>query len=173
MAASILSQDLIAICLILSKGDTRTKLEEVIQVVENYQDLSDRHFGITRQDFRNLLWKLLYFDLSINKELDEVELREVISDILGFGYAHFNDEGESMTGFDDSLEPDESEVLDAAYWYGYSEEAYRNRRQIKRDMKTFFIEPQNPTPQQVMEFLSRQGIGKHLLYHCSRPGKSS
>jgi len=201
MPASILAQDLLAICLIFSKGDTRTKLEEITRGVESYQESSDRHFGISRQDFRNLLWKLLYFDLSIGKKLDEVErwkiipdtlldevelweiipdilldtveLWEIIPDILGYRCAHFNDEGEGMSSFDDSLDPDESEISNAEYWYGYSEEMYRNRIQIKQDMKVFFSKPQIPMPQQVMEFLLRHGIDRHLLYHCSRPGKAS
>jgi len=173
MAASILSQDLLAICLLLSKGDTRTKLEEIVRAAESYQESYDRHFGISRGDFRTLLWKTLYFELSLSKELDEVELGEVIPGILGFSYAHFNDGGECMIDSNESLDPDESEILDAEYWYGYSEKAYRNRIQTKRNMKAFFTKPQNPTPRQVIEFLSQHGIDKHLLDHCSRQGESS
>ena len=55
MPASILTEDFLAICLILAKGNLNIELEEIICRVEAFQRSSDRHFGISRYDFRNAI----------------------------------------------------------------------------------------------------------------------
>jgi len=51
MPAAILTENFLGICLILAKGDINMMLEEVIGRAEDYQMLSDRHFGIYKSDF--------------------------------------------------------------------------------------------------------------------------
>ena len=72
MAASILSQDLVGVCLILCKGNTRMDLEKMIQKAEEFQDNNNRHFGISRSDLRGLFLMLLW-DLGIKKEFKQVD----------------------------------------------------------------------------------------------------
>ena len=101
MAAEILSQDIIAICLVLSEGNLTMSLGELIERVEQYQERQDRHFGLSRQDFRGLFRNWLC-DLGLAK-LDDfsplaprcpIPLQRLLSRILEFHSAWFNDEGE-------------------------------------------------------------------------------
>ena len=101
MAASILSQDILAICLFLADGNIDLSIEEVIHRVEKYQEEQDRHFGISRSDFRNLFHMLISWELRI-KEFDDIKLSDIITDILMYQYAHFNDEGENWIKDNDS-----------------------------------------------------------------------
>ena len=104
MAAAILSQDLLAMFLLAAEGDLKASLEDVLTVLEEFQENNDRHFGITRNDLRNLLG--LEFSLGYysqfgksggqkgSKPLKDVRLGEVAPFILRHFDALFNDEGE-------------------------------------------------------------------------------
>jgi len=92
-----LSQDILAICLVLSGGDLDMKLENVVKLAEEFQEDKDRHFGITRSDFRTLLMRLIWEKIpgSIFRGwdiLNDVKLREVTLDMLRYQDAGFNDE---------------------------------------------------------------------------------
>lgn len=52
------SEDIVAICLVLAEGDIQKSIEEIIIRVENYQINNNRHFGISRYDFRGLFYEL-------------------------------------------------------------------------------------------------------------------
>ncbi len=148
MAATILSQDILAICLLLSDGNLDLSLKEVIHRAEEYQETQDRHFGISRSDFRGLFHRLNWA-----YEMDAIKMREVISDILEYHDAYFNDEGESWYKADDVEEQD----------------------QVKQQMKLFF-NPQEISqlhPKLVREFMAKMNITEAILYHCSRSGESS
>jgi hypothetical protein len=170
MAAAILSQDLVGICLILCKGNININLEEMILIVEEFQEKNNRHFGISRSDFRCLFWMLLNWELEIKKEFNQVRLSDVISNILDYYDVYFNDEGEHWTGRDKEFSDYE---ICHRYWYGYDKNEYCKKVTAKKIMKEFFKNQRNPDPTIVMQFLDRLEFDDNILYQCSRPGESS
>ena len=81
MAAAILSQDILAICLLLAEGNIDLSMEEVIHRAENFQEDQDRHFGITRSDFRGLFNYWFMFDLAIihfDDGIDGIKLKDIV-----------------------------------------------------------------------------------------------
>jgi hypothetical protein len=170
MAASILSQDLVGICLILCKGDTLMDLEEMIQKAEEFQNNNNRHFGISRSDFRGLFWMLLNWELGIKKEFNQVRLSDVISNILDYHDVYFNDEGEHWTRRDNEISVYE---IFHRYWYGYDKNEYCEKVTIKKRMKEFFKNQRNPDPKVVIQVLDRLKFDDNILYQCSRTGESS
>lgn len=169
MVAAILSQDILAICLLFADGDMDVSLEEVIQRAEEYQEMQDRHFGISRSDFRGLFNMLLSWELGIKKpgdKMDDTRLSDVVTDILDYHDAYFNDEGESWTRSTNAEFDD---------WYGYEEGFYKQRMVIKEKMKVFFQHKKDGSFSQnvVKRFMEEIHISKILLDNCSRPGESS
>ena len=63
MSTSTLTQDLLAICLIAAEGDIDFSLDDIIHRVEAYQENHNRHFRISRSDFRSLFYRLFYWEL--------------------------------------------------------------------------------------------------------------
>jgi hypothetical protein len=171
MAAAILSQDLVGICLILCKGNTCMDLEKMIQKAEEFQNNNNRHFGISRSDFRCLFWMLLNWELGIKKEFNQVRLSDIISNILDYHDVYFNDEGEHWTGRDNEIS--DYEKCDHYYWYGYDKNEYCKKVLIKKIMKEFFKNQISPDPTIVMQFLDRLKFDDDILYQCSRSGESS
>jgi len=170
MAASILSQDLVGICLILCKGNTSINLEKMIRKAEEFQNNNNRHFGISRSDFRGLFWMLLHWELGIKKEFRQLNLSEIILNILEYHDAHFNDEGEHWTGRDNEIS---DYGIFHRYWYGYDKNEYCEKVTAKKIMKEFFKNQRNPGPIIVMQFLDRLKFDDNILYQCSRAGESS
>ena len=177
MPAAILSQDILAICLLLADGNIDLSMEEVVHRVEIFQEDQDRHFGITRYDFRGLFNYWFMFDLGIihcDEGIDGIKLKDVAIDVLTYHDAHFNDEGEYWTKEKESW----NEKLFMEHiksWYSYDEENYQEKLIIKKKMKRFF-EDQELTilhPEFVMKFMEELKISDTILFYCSRPGKSS
>jgi hypothetical protein len=177
MAASILSQDILAICLFLADGNIDLPVAEVIRRAEAYQDIQNRHFGISRSDFRNLFRKLLILEkgrLSTDDEILDIKLGNVINDILSFQYAHFNDEGEHWIMVDE-LQKEESNSPDIRYWYDYDDEEYQQKIIMKQKMIRFFkdLATGNLHPGSIKKFMEELNITDSVLYHNSRIGESS
>ncbi len=177
MAASILSQDILAICLFLADGNIELSIEEVIHRAENYQKINDRHFGITRSDFHNLFHYWFIFDLGIkqlDEGIDDVKLKDVVIDILAYHSSHFNDEGEYWINEKETWDK-EIYFVSIERRFGYDEKKYREKLMTKQKMKEFF-EDQELTelhPESVMKFMEEIKISDKILFQCSRPGESS
>jgi hypothetical protein len=179
MAASILSQDIVSICLLMVKGNTNTRLGDVILEVEEFQKAKNRHFGISTNDFRMLFWWLMFFEIGIDDDLSDpswlqkFKLHDVIPKILELHYGDFNDEGEGWgrPGPDGSYY--KFTMWELAGWFGYTEEEYIHKLAQKQAMKEFFAHKAFHNSKEVMNFLTSQGINEKLLFHCSRPGESS
>ena len=170
MPATILSQDIVAICLFHADGNIDLSLENILFHVETYQEGHNRHFGISRGDFRGLFYRLIFMELGMKKfgdDLNDIRLRGVISKILTYHSAYFNDEGEHW-------------IKDDVRWHeedqsGYNVEAYQEKTQRKEDMHIFFQphELRALNPIVVKEFMKKTQITDSISYHCSRPGESS
>ena len=100
MAAAIVTEDFLAICLILADGDINMRLEEVICRAEAYQESSDSHFGISRSDFRcafNKLSFVIYHETGVGNYEEMLTrnplLQHWIGPILKYEDVYFNDEG--------------------------------------------------------------------------------
>ena len=172
MAAAILSQDIVAICLLCIDGNIDLSLTEVIRRVEAYQEAQDRHFGISRYDFRGLFRTLVCRELGIKSfadEIDDIKLSDIIIDILEYHDAYFNDEGEYW------FKGDETYSEGIASWFDYTEKEYEYRMKVKQQMKRFLRRQEITTldPKLVKNFMEEKNITDAILYHCSRPGESS
>ncbi|MFH2044815.1 MAG: hypothetical protein ABIK92_06695 [Pseudomonadota bacterium] len=170
MAASILSQDIIAICLLFAGGDINLSLTEVIRRVEEYQEIKNRHFGISIHDFRGLFYNLLNCKLgikSVSNEINEIKLSDTIIDIIEYHDAYFNDEGEYWFKRNQTY----SEDIDSYISHIDKE----HKIAIKQQMKIFFKYDQIKTfsPESVKKFMEEINIIDAILYQCSRSGESS
>jgi len=172
MPAGILTQDLVAVCLLLVEGNLDATLEEVIRRADEFQEKRDRHFGISRSDLRGLFQYWTTFDMAIreySETLDDIKLRDVINPMLDCLCAYFNDEGEYM----DKISEEYSSWIGSSF--DVDEEAYQEKLAIKRQMEKFFkdIELNSISGNDAMRFLDKMNISDSILYQCSRPGDSS
>lgn len=172
MAAGILSQDLVAACLLLVEGNVDATLEEVIRRADEFQEDRDRHFGISRDDLRGLFQYWTTFDMAIreySETLDDVKLRDVINPMLDCLCAYFNDEGEYM----DKISEEYSSWIRSCF--DVDEEEYQEKLAVKRQMEKLFkdIELEGISGSDVMRFLDKMSLSDSILYQCSRPGDSS
>ena len=177
MSAAILSQDILAICLIAAGGDTDLRLEEIIRRVENFQEHENRHFGISRRDFRAAFLSLCYWELELIKpgsKLDGIRLIDLIQDLLTYHDAWFNDEGVSWSAVE-ALRTGLEEPSLSYDWYGCDEVVYQKKKSIKQQLLGFFGENQSPPPNpaRVRDFLKITGITDEILFSCSRTGEAS
>lgn len=177
MSAAILAHDILAICLIAADGDSGLPLEEIIRRVEDFQVRENRHFGISRTDFRDAFQVLCYWELELTNPggaLDGIRLIKVIPELLTYHDAWFNDEGASWSG----VEAFRSGHAGPAYqndWYGCNEEGYQNKMAAKQRMLAFFEKNHSPLPDpvHVREFMRISGISDKVLFTCSRTGEGS
>ena len=117
----------------MAKGNIRLRLEDIIRRIEIYQETRDRHFGLSRIDFRNLFQCFVYFELElleIGDDLNNIGFEDLILKILEYHDAFFNDEGvfwikqssHSKISMDSSFN---------YYWFGYNENEYEKKRKMK------------------------------------------
>ena len=176
MAASLLSQDIVAICLVIAEGNIEFSLEEIICRLEKFQDTNNRHFGISESDFRILFKNLIYSELELKTfcdEIGDIRLCDIIPDILNYSDAFFNDEGEYWIkeNFRRKKKLDNQFIQ---YWFGYDEKEYDEKVILKQAMKEFFSTlDQASNAERVKIFLGNYGIANTILLKLSRPGKSS
>jgi len=182
MARAILTQDLLAMCLLACKGDLNTSLADIISVLEEFQEKYNRHFGLSRDDLRTLF--LLEFGLkksccldfgkdivqNMLEQLHEIKLKEAGRQIIHYYDTYFNDEGGGFSTEGEMTGVDSHAIYS---WYGYDPAEYAGKVKVKAAMKEFFQKDKDYDPQLVMDFLRKHGIGQDLLFHCSRPGESS
>lgn len=178
MAAAILSQDILAICLIVAKGNIHLSLEEIIRRVENFQEVHNRHFGISRSDFRGLFNMLLSWELRIKSffdEIDDIKLIDIIPDIIKYHDAYFNDEGEHWAKDDNYFLDEKINYSFIEHWFGYDHNKYLEKLEINQKCKMFFDYHKIATvPSDVVkEFMEEMKITDDILYSCSRHGDSS
>jgi hypothetical protein len=156
LAYAITSEDFLAICLILARGDTDLSTEEIIGRAEAYQEKVAGQFGVSNSDFRMAFWwlgievGLLKWDSMTESgqvlAFQEIPLRQWIPPILQYADVYFNDEGE--------------------YWSGipYDPPSYRYRL-----MYQFFNNRANNSPEEVLRFLAKFNWGNDLLERFGRP----
>lgn len=172
MAASILTQDVLAICLFLSDGNIELPLEEVISRAEDFQEVEDRHFGTLRSDYRNLFHMLFGWELrimSLSDEFGDIKLRDTITFILKYHSVFFNEEGEYWDTDNDKWNKN------IEYWFSYDEKKYQEKLIVKQEMGRFFEHQKIATlhPKLVKKFMEELKITDTVLYSCSRSGESS
>lgn len=172
MAASILSQDFLAICLIVSEGDLNKNIQEVVIAVEKFQQDGNRHFGITQHDFQGIIGRLMKSGYMNDEEFKETRLRDILHEILNYEYAHFNDGGEDWV-FTEKQVFNKDDYATAEYWYGYTREEFDKKNELKKAMKVLFKDANNSRKELVINFMKEFDINKKLLLHCSRAGESS
>ncbi len=170
MSAATLSGDILSICLLFANGDIRTSLAEIIQRAEKFQEEQQRNFGISPHDFRGLLQSLVILELGLRRvgeDIGTILLSEIITPMLSYHDAYFNDEGEHWCGDDKAIDDDNS-ILS---WFGYSESEYREKQDQKRRLKAFFLGAGDAViiPGKVRRIMKQLKIDENILQHCSRP----
>lgn len=150
----ISSEDFTAICLILAEGEINATLLDIIKQAESYQESADRHFGISRRDFRNSIHKLLFVKGLGSTYGDECVLaaqpfHRWIIPILQYTDLYCCDSGEDWLPFSDFPTPE------------------------RLRMYYFFHDLREINPDKIFELLAEIGKDNSLLVTCSRPGKSS
>ncbi|MFH1197779.1 MAG: hypothetical protein V1720_18910 [bacterium] len=152
MAAIIHSENFLAVCLIFARGDVNKSFETVIKTAEEYQQLFNRHFGITQDDFRNCITMMFYWEMGMNSEdimkeqdsSDELKpnilLKDGITHMLNKREAHFNDSGEEFLDcmIISSDESDEYKILREKSFVG---------------IKNYFNDKSYSSPDDVITFL--------------------
>jgi len=174
MTATIMSQDMLGICLLVSGGNLSMKLGDVVKHVEEFQEQNDRHFGISSTDFRTLFGRLVWGKfpgslLQDESNLSKANLQDVALDILKYGDAYFNDEGECWDLY-------ENDPKYAPYsYYRCSVEEFYTGQTIRKEMIEFFQELKDAICPviQVQAMLVRLGFNSDILFKCSRPGDNS
>jgi hypothetical protein len=177
MAAAILSQDIIAICLLLTNGNIKLQLDEVICRIEKYQETKNRHFGISRSDIRNLFQNLIFFEMElreIGEELNDIWLTDIILKVLEYHDAYFNDEGEFWIKYSLPLKINTYSSVNEL-WSGYNQNENDQKLKMKHVMIEFFENQdiQNISNELVRKLLKENKIKTNILVNCSRPGESS
>lgn len=159
MGYGILSEDMLAICLLVAKGDVTMPMGEVVYRVEEFQR-EHGFFGVSDTDFRSAFMHLAEFagngtktreDIYLKSEnpreiFDSLFLRDFIMPVLGLCGIWFNDEGEAWE-HDDEYPP-----------------TWRNRL-----LKEYFSSQEISGPENVMEFLHLFGWDADNLhdFRCS------
>ncbi len=182
MTAAILSQDLLAICLLAGEGNLDKNLAEILSFLEKFQEKHDRHFGIGKDNLRTLF--MLEYGMvksssqsngkdifaRIAEQLHQIKLKEVAQQIINYHDVYFNDEGGAFISESEIGVMDSSSVSEC---YGYTPAEYAAKVKVKEAMREFFRKNVNYKPCRVRGFLKEHGIDQGLLFHCSRPGESS
>jgi hypothetical protein len=171
MPAAMLTQDLLATCLLLTRGKTEISLEEVIVEIDAFQNINIRHFGSSRSDLRVLFMVLAEFELCLDKNLDEITLAEVISDILRYHDVYFNDEGSHwiLPDADTSGYKTLRLYLEYNRFYDYPRSVLKARIEGKRILREFFGKKRDYNPGIIMDLLTSINYGYEVLFHCTRP----
>jgi hypothetical protein len=175
LGIGILTEDFVAICLLLVDGDTTTSLDNLILAAEGFQRRTNRYFGTSESDFRGIVRvgllarELGVWELDEDRVLRKIKLNEAIPEILRFHTTWSNDEGDYLIGRDEEYANEDYDTLGIESYYGYSKEEYSQKLKMKEVMKEFFAKPDSRQPQNVMEFLAKHGIDDTLLMLCSRP----
>lgn len=100
MAYGIYSEDFLAICLYMVKGDISAPLSQLIDVVESFQKEKDSYYGTIDSDFRILLLYICLEQHYIEKfpsNIDDflifqdIQVKEIILPVLEKHYGYFTD----------------------------------------------------------------------------------
>lgn len=170
MSAATLSGDILSICLLFAKGDIQTTLGEITRRAEDFQEKQRRFFGISPHDFQGILRALVVFELGLRplgENIDTILFSEIISPMLSYHDAYFNDEGEHWCGEEDTI----SDTGTLLNWFDYSLPEYRKKQEQKRRLQNFFHSSGKAAkaPGNVRRMMKELKIDENILYHCSRP----
>ncbi len=161
MAKVMLSQDVLAICLIIADGDIEIGLEQIIQGVEKFQDRENCHFGI---DFRCAFHMLLSLELgvkSFSDNFDQFKLADIMADMLSFDDVYCNDEGENWYKRPGYVHDQKD--------YDTSED--KQKRNIKKKMEIFLCHKDYAVYHQdnIKRFMKEINLTEERLYRLSIP----
>jgi len=100
MAYGIYSEDFLAICLYMVKGDISVPLSQLIDTVESFQKEHHSYYGTVDSDFRMLLMYLCleqHYIENFPKNIEDfkifrdIQVKEIIQPVLEKHYGYFTD----------------------------------------------------------------------------------
>ena len=157
MAYGIYSEDFLAICLYLVKGDISVPLSQLVETVESFQRENDSQYGICDTDFRFVLIQLcqehhLVKDTTYKTDspriLEGITIKEIVVPVLAKLYAYFNDSDECWVPFVQG-----SRRLEAYY-----------------ELSQFFSSSLNKEPEEILMFLKNSSISPSITLECLEKG---
>jgi hypothetical protein len=159
MAHAIMAEDMLALCLLVARGETRTPMGEVVKRIEAYQEKNGHYYGTSDRDFRNLFiivgysagkdrWKWEFYPQSDDPLVifEGLRLLDFIEPVLRKHYAYFND-SEEWWEVEEDMCPSDGNLM----------------------MRRFFAKPRNNTPEKVMAFLHGNGWDESFLDDALSP----
>jgi hypothetical protein len=174
MATGIPSEAFSVLCLLLADGDLDASALRVVLHAERWQDEQDRHFGISRSDFRGAFREMAGiagYDLGPDGSLEALLARTPITfwipAFLEYGEVWFNDEGEGWIRTPPKPREIPCWLVDPNMTTAVF---HRPRGQVLTDA----LEAEELSPPWLMRLnLHHNGYGDPTLEHYSRPGSSS
>lgn len=169
MVKTVLSQDILGVCLLMAEGNLDMTLGEIAVRVEQWESKSNRYFGTGSPDFSNLLRRLVYRggdSENWQNHINEVTLKESALKMLSYEDVYFNDEGESWHSREEFKNP---EIYHIEELFEGDEDAYLDKL-IARKLMVKFFEDLNGAGcpvADVRELMARANITTDLLYKCS------
>lgn len=162
MAYAVLSQEFLIICLLFAEGDLDIGISELITRVETFQNAEKKFFGVSEDDFRGALYKLIFFHASpddFEEKVRSVKLRNLAPEMLNYHELYSNDEGECWIRFDE-LGVTELSRWQIKSWYGYDEDTWQKRKGLFEGLKVLFTvdDPQSIDGEAVRNFLAENSV---------------
>jgi len=164
MAASMTASEILDLCLFFAGGDTDVTLAALAEQAESFQMAYDRHFGISRTDFRCALFRLvlengyLSDQTEPNQLLDDKQLTDWVPIILRHDEVYFNDEGEHW------LRSDSNPVVDTRI--SETSPLIKYITSLVMNMKVL-------NPEEIRPLFESISLGTDLAFRLSRPGRGS
>ena len=158
MPHSLLTEDFLAICLVLADGDAQCSVGEVLRKADQWQKENQRVFGIKFNDLKNAFYllenqvqrfhrEMLDLD-AMEKRIQESSLGTWIEAMLSFREVNFRHRGSP--------------------WQRTAIPISRT----KLHMQALFSKYERPSPQKVMEVFSSLELDKSILNKWSTPKRS-
>ncbi len=173
MAKALLMEDVLAICLVVAKGNIDLSFKEVLSRIEDYEVTYKRHFLMERGELQRSFVYLLRETREGFSMIDEdysvkegITFREIIPLILSFDEVYSNDEGEYWTRFEKF---DDIQFYYQKWHDDMDGSKMRLSYERKDRMREFFKEKEKVTPGQVMSLIKELYGEENPLITCSSP----
>ena len=173
MAKVLMSQDVLGICLLVAGGDLNMTMEEVMKLVDEFEEQKRCRFGSSQGDLPSLFISLVLQKLGPEKFsfpyrliLGKVNLQDVALDVLSFQGYWSCDEGDYWIDYEQ--EPTYHTWF--PNFYDCTLKEFEAKQAVRKEMIEFFkdLKGKSCPLRQVQDMLFKLGFNLDTLYACSR-----